>query len=134
MNMLQALPDLATFIFIASLKSTLLVGLVLLIQRVAARLLSAGARHLLWLSVIVSLVTPVGFDSALPAVVMPDFSAVLPAALPADTALPVSARVTIGTNPSPQQTAISLPAQSVQTEPRVMTDPPFSWQTLLSCL
>jgi beta-lactamase regulating signal transducer with metallopeptidase domain len=63
---LETLTGIATFILFASLKSTVLVGLVLAAQKVFAGHLSANGRYLLWLAVVISLVTPVGFAISLP--------------------------------------------------------------------
>jgi beta-lactamase regulating signal transducer with metallopeptidase domain len=67
----QVLASLASFIFYASLKTTVLVALILLAQKLLGRFLSANGRYLLWLTVVISLVTPIGFDTTLPAFVTP---------------------------------------------------------------
>jgi beta-lactamase regulating signal transducer with metallopeptidase domain len=61
------LANTASFFFMASLKGTLLILAVLLIQKVAGRFLSAAARHLLWFPVALALVMPLGFELTLPA-------------------------------------------------------------------
>jgi beta-lactamase regulating signal transducer with metallopeptidase domain len=130
---LQTLADLAAFIAFASLKATVLVALVLLVQRACRRYLSAGLRYLLWASVVISLVTPIGFDTALPSALLPDVPAVsrtaenYPLAAPEPRALPdVDVRA---------QSTVSLPAQSARAEPPVMAeDPPFPWIQVLPYL
>ncbi len=135
---LQALPQFASFILLASLKATLLVALVLLIQRLARTLLSASARYCLWLTVIISLVTPIGFSAALPA----DWLSALPAPAGASTsrrfdevsAAPASTtQDTLGSNAAAQPT-YSLPARSMVAEPAAVTEPtsvvlllPYLW-------
>ncbi|MDY6981956.1 MAG: M56 family metallopeptidase [Pseudomonadota bacterium] len=65
-NAMETLTGIATFIGFASLKGTALLALVLLAQKAFGRHLSANGRYLLWLAVVISLVTPVGFEIALP--------------------------------------------------------------------
>ncbi|HTQ98982.1 MAG TPA: M56 family metallopeptidase, partial [Candidatus Acidoferrum sp.] len=57
---------LAGFALYSSLKASVLMGLVLLVQRLFARQLSARGRYLLWLTVVISLVTPIGFTAVIP--------------------------------------------------------------------
>ncbi|HEY0962818.1 MAG TPA: M56 family metallopeptidase [Pseudomonadales bacterium] len=66
---METLTDIAAFFGVASLKGTLIVALVLIAQKVFSRFLSANGRYLLWLAVVISLVTPVGFEIALPELV-----------------------------------------------------------------
>src|SRR5688500_1285305 len=61
-----AVTTLAAFFFYASLKATVIIVLVILLQKLFGRLLSANARYVLWLPVVLSLVMPVGFDIELP--------------------------------------------------------------------
>lgn len=58
--------DLAAFVLVASLKTTVLVVVVLLIHKLCALWLSATTRYALWFPVLLSLVMPLGFDAALP--------------------------------------------------------------------
>ncbi len=63
---METLTSIASFIFFASLKSTALLALVLLAQKAFSRYLSAHGRYLLWLAVVISLITPAGFELRLP--------------------------------------------------------------------
>lgn len=61
-----SLESLAGFVLLASLKGTLLIAAVLLVQTLCAGCLSARGRYLLWLPVVLGLVTPLGFETAVP--------------------------------------------------------------------
>lgn len=63
---METLTGIATFTWFASLKGTALLVLVLIAQKAFARHLSANGRYLLWFAVVISLVTPVGFEIGLP--------------------------------------------------------------------
>lgn len=58
--------SLAGFVVVSSLKASVLIALVLLAQTLLGRWLSAQGRYWLWLAVVVSLVTPVGFTATMP--------------------------------------------------------------------
>ncbi len=125
-----SLLSLSSFVLLASLKATLLVALVLLLQRVAGTYLSAGARYLLWLTVVISLVTPIGFDTTLPAGLMdesaPEF---LPLAQATDTS---DAAVVTETRSAGVST---MPGEFVATfanaRPAVSAVAPLDWLALL---
>lgn len=59
---LAALVNLVEWLVMASLKTIPLIGLVYIVQKLCRHLLSAAARHLLWFTVLVSLMVPVGWD------------------------------------------------------------------------
>src|SRR5690606_12637373 len=62
---LQTLTTVAAFLFVASLKGSVLIVLVLAAQKFFGKVLPANWRHALWFVVVVGLVTPVGYEAAL---------------------------------------------------------------------
>ncbi|HTQ99818.1 MAG TPA: M56 family metallopeptidase [Candidatus Acidoferrum sp.] len=60
-TLLQANATLADFVLFSSLKASALIALVLAMQWLLRRYLSAGGRYLLWAAVVTSLMVPVGF-------------------------------------------------------------------------
>jgi bla regulator protein BlaR1 len=65
-TLFHATAALAGFALQSSLKASVLIVLVLLLQRLAGRHLSAHARHFLWIAVVASLVTPIGITAQIP--------------------------------------------------------------------
>ena len=122
----EAIANMAAFVLQASLKATVLVALVLLAQRVLGKVLPANLRYLLWFTVVIALVTPVGYEAAL-----------LPAADPPAAAVSASMNepVTVARqdlSPSRAQSPISSPARPARMEQPVMTQTlPRSWPSLL---
>lgn len=130
---LQILTDVATFIFVASLKSTALLALLLLVLAALGRLLSPGSRYLLWSVLLVSLLMPIGFPLPLPAglPLEPDDSIV--------TATPAAAIASVPqvSPPIMAAEANSVPGQSAAANlmPAGYANPdPLSWHELLSLL
>lgn len=62
---LQILANFAAFMFVASLKGSVLIVLVLAAQKLFGTMLPANWRYALWFIVVISLVTPVGYEAAL---------------------------------------------------------------------
>lgn len=115
---LQVLTDVSAFVFQASIKGTVLIALVLLLQELLSPLLSANGRYMLWLTVIISLATPVGFDIALPNLfAVADFETMHPQQ--SDTAI-----APLSENPSG-------PMDS-RAEPTIFEARGFPWQTALA--
>jgi beta-lactamase regulating signal transducer with metallopeptidase domain len=120
---MAAISSVALFVVQASLKATLLVALVLLAQKVFGKLLSARARYLLWFTVVVSLVTPVGFETGLHSALLPA-SPVMP-----DSLVPIAASDSPAASTptgSAQRTSapprLSAPATSAPMESAAMTE------------
>ncbi len=122
----EAIANMAAFVLQASLKATVLVALVLLAQRVLGKVLPANWRYLLWFTVVIALVTPVGYEAAL-----------LPATDPPAAAVSASMNepVTVARqdlSPPRAQSPISSPARPARMEQPVMTQTlPRSWPSLL---
>ena len=76
----EVLMALAGFVWLASLKTVVLIAAVLLLQKLCGSALSATGRYLLWLPVVTSLLMPLGFETAVPlssVVALPDPAAVV---------------------------------------------------------
>jgi beta-lactamase regulating signal transducer with metallopeptidase domain len=123
---------LASFFFHASLKTALVVGLVLLVQKCFSRILSASGHYLLWTPVVISMLTPVGFDIELPLITTAGDAGSTATArtIPERDTAPASQSLTVPRQEMPANTA-SLPSYSSAESPVTL---PFSWSSLLSWL
>jgi len=125
----HAIPGIAAFVLQASLKATLLVALVLLAQNVLNKVLPANVRYLLWFTVVVALVTPVGYEA--PLLPERDTAATLQS-VPANAIGAAPFVASKDTEVRAIASPLSTPATTMRTEQPVMTETlPRSWLSLL---
>lgn len=132
------------WLFRVGWQSAVLVLLVLLVQRLFRRRLSAGWRHALWLVLVVRLLLPVTFTSAFsllnfvsPALPPVNPVALVPVPLPPGTVVPLSpppARVELEAQPALDPPGLGRPEAVSETplpvapaEPAASPEPPFDW-------
>ncbi len=65
-SFLEAIAVFSAFIVYSTLKASVLIVLVILVQKTLGRLLTANGHYLLWLPVVISLLTPIGFKAVIP--------------------------------------------------------------------
>lgn len=116
----------AEWVAMASLKATLVIALVLLSRKLLARHLSAGARHCLWLIVLVALLLPVGWSLPL-TVLHDDPLAGMPLVESAVSATPEAADMSAGNSSAAR--AAQIP--SAIGEPRLRSLTVQEWLVLL---